>query len=215
MNKLKMVESIVQELMEDEEFHISLQNIFLQESDMDDGIKQKSSPIYLLAAKLPVKGKTQDKVYHYFLLIKDCVLDTEGSENILYAAQSKSAALSLQKKLVILNAVDIDVLEVSANRFKEIKKKLDITLSMLINKVEMITKYILEDAGESEWKLKEISRDAIALYFLKRPTVFGSPLMANGKPAASDGKVEYDVSEVNRMCKQVIKDYCADTKMRC
>ena len=207
MERLELVESVARQLMDDKQLLEKLQNFSCNEPDAKINDEQEADQVYLLAAKLPVMGESQ--TYHYFLLIKDCILKTEYSENTLYAAHTEADALWLLRKLSLPGRVNLAVMKVSASRFDVLKRNLDATLEILKNEAERKARCRLKQAGEAEGELDSIVREALAIYLLHCQTVIGGPLLENGEPVPLGEKAEYDIPYVKKICEQAIENYRA------
>lgn len=210
MERLELVESVARQLMDDKQLLEKLQNFSCGEPDAKINGGQTADQVYLLAAKLPVMGESQ--TYHYFLLIKDCILNPACSENMLYAAHTEADALCLLRNLSLPERVKLAVIKVSASQFDALKKNLDATLETLKDEAKKKARHSLKQAGEAEGELDSIVREALAIYLLHCQSVIGGPLLENGEPVLLGEKAEYDIPYVKKICEQAIENYRAKLK---
>lgn len=210
MERLELVESVAQQLVEDKQLFEKLQNFSCDESDAIINDEQAADQVYLLAAKLPVMGESQ--TYHYFLFVKDCILNAACSENVLYAAHTEADALCLLRKLSLPGRVNLAVIKVSASRFDALQRNLDTALEILKNEAERTARRILKQAGEAERELDSIVRESLFMYLLHCQTIIGGPLQENGEPVLPGEKAEYAIPYVKKICEQAIEDYRTQLK---
>ena len=120
---------------------------------------------------------------------------------------TEADALWLLRQLSLPGRVNLAVMKVSASRFDVLKRNLDATLELLKNETERKARCRLKQAGEAEWELDSIVREALAMYLLHCQTVIGGPLQENGEPVLPGEKAEYAIPYVRSICEQAIENY--------
>ncbi len=195
---------IVEKMSGDKEMIKSIADLVLDPGECEIAKVQKPNTYYVLTGKLKVDGDSENPVYHYHPVIKDCMINPDSVKNEMVYSESLIELQELIREkrreyAGYLGNTEFIILAVSAEVFEKLQTSLDRTIATVLENARHTTETFMKNSNlvpENSLIFQRFCYGALYQLMVMSDTVIGSALDEKSQILDDISKVKYEDQEI-------------------